>query len=70
MKHTRLIAAVLALIVLAALVVGCRSAVDEWSPAPSPGIELDIDAPKKSKTSKPKTNRPAPAYKAPSRSRR
>lgn len=60
MKHTRLIAAVLALIVLAALVVGCRSTVDEWSEAPDSGIELDIDAPKKPAKKDAKPTVPAP----------
>ncbi|GGX26858.1 hypothetical protein [Streptomyces chryseus] len=53
-----LVAAVAALIAVV-LVVGCRAGIDEGAQAP--GIGLDIDAPKKHRTSKQK----APAFKAP-----
>lgn len=68
MSTARLVAAIAVTVVLVAIVVGCQATVNRWSQAPSSPSTVEIDRPKFKvpKVTKPK----APAYKAPSRSRR
>ncbi|MCQ6554777.1 hypothetical protein NPS70_16450 [Streptomyces sp. C10-9-1] len=58
MMHTRIAAAFLIIVVLAALTAACRVDAEGHDADPGPVIELDIDGPKVKRTK-------APGYRAP-----